>query len=204
MGCSSIAVRSTTASWTPVLFCVEKDVDRLVGYIKSSKSLRLVNWCGDPLDAVRPHLFADADLGGCVDTQRSTSGLHFVLRGPHTSFVIAGQSKRQPCVSHSTPEAEMYATAFALRNEGLPSTLIWDKLLPGFASICFHEDNQPMIRVLETGKNPTMRYLHRTHRMSVAWLHECFQRKDFELVHEDTSTMCADVYTKALNDAVNW
>ena len=61
-----------------------------------------------------------------------------------------------------------------------------------------------MIRVLETGKNPTMRYLHRTHRMSVAWLHECFQRKDFELVHEDTSTMCADIYTKAFNDAVKW
>ena len=40
--------------------------------------------------------------------------------------------------------------------------------------------------------------------MSVAWLHECFQRKDFELVHEDTSTMCADIYTKAFSDAVKW
>ena len=49
-----------------------------------------------------------------------------------------------------------------------------------------------------------MRYLHRTHRMSVAWLHECFQRKDFELVHEDTSTMCADIYTKAFSDATKW
>ena len=28
-----------------------------------------VSWyVGDSLDAVRPHLFADADLGGCVDT----------------------------------------------------------------------------------------------------------------------------------------
>ena len=39
----------------------------------------------------------------------------------------------------------------------------------------FFEDNQAMIRVIETGKNPTMRYLHRTHRVSVAWLHEVFQ-----------------------------
>ena len=43
--------------------------------------------------------------------------------------------------------------------------------------LLFHEDNQAMIRVVATGKNPTMRYLVRTHRVSVAWLHDVCQLK---------------------------
>jgi len=61
-----------------------------------------------------------------------------------------------------------------------------------------------MIRCVETGRNPTMRYLHRTHRCSVAWLHECFERNDMSLVYELTSLMCADIYTKAFTDASKW
>ena len=60
-----------------------------------------------------------------------------------------------------------------------------------------------MIRVLETGRNPTMRYLHRTHRVSVSRLHEAHQRKDFDLMYELTSRMCADIYTKVFTDAAN-
>ena len=49
-----------------------------------------------------------------------------------------------------------------------------------------------------------MRYLHRTHRISVTWLHECFQRTDFDLVYEETSKMCADIYTKGFTDSLKW
>ena len=61
-----------------------------------------------------------------------------------------------------------------------------------------------MIRCVETGRNPTMRYLGRTHRCSVAWLHERFSGKDISLVYELTSRMCADIYTKAFTDASKW
>jgi hypothetical protein len=86
-----------------------KDCDRrlyrLVCYIHTTKHLRMIGWVGDPFDQVRPHLFADADFAGCTRTQRSTSGVHLALRGPRTCFPLSGQSKRQSCVSHSTPEA---------------------------------------------------------------------------------------------------
>ena len=42
-----------------------------------------------------------------------------------------------------------------------------------------------------------MRYLHRTHRVSVARLHEAYARDDFQLLYEKTDRMCADIYTKA-------
>ena len=49
-----------------------------------------------------------------------------------------------------------------------------------------------------------MRYLHRTHRVSVSRLHEAYQRKDFDLVYELTTRMCADIYTKAFVDSGKW
>ena len=88
----------------------DRKLHRLVGYIQQSKSHRLIGWVGDELCCIQPHLYADADFAGCVETQRSTSGVHAILRGPNTSFPTAGASKRQGCVSHSTPEAELVAT----------------------------------------------------------------------------------------------
>ena len=61
-----------------------------------------------------------------------------------------------------------------------------------------------MIRVCETGRNPTMRYLQRTHRVSVAWLHERFSQDDIELFYEESSKMCGDIYTKGFTDVARW
>ena len=89
-----------------------------------------IGWVGDSLDCVQPHLFADTDFVGCVLTQRSTSGAHLTRRGPNTSFPIAGMSKRQGCVSHPTPEAELVSLDHALRVMGRPGLRIWDILAP--------------------------------------------------------------------------
>ena len=164
----------------------------------------MMGWVGDKPCCVQPHLFADADFAGCVLTQRSTSAVHLVIRGQHTSFPISGMSKRQGCVSHSTPEAEIVAAGYALRCCGIPCLDLWQTLLPHKPGLLFHEDNQAMIRVVETGRNPTMRYLHRTHRVSVGWLHERFGADDLDLVYELTTRMAADIYTKAFVDAGKW
>ena len=49
-----------------------------------------------------------------------------------------------------------------------------------------------------------MRYLGRTHGVSVSWLHEVCNRGDIELVYEESSRMCADIYTKAFTDVAKW
>eukprot|EP00972_Heterocapsa_arctica_P034855 5130931-Heterocapsa_arctica.AAC.1 len=61
-----------------------------------------------------------------------------------------------------------------------------------------------MIRVVETGRNPTMRYLLKTHGVSVAWLHEIFKNEFIELGYELSSRMCADIYTKGFTDGPKW
>ena len=126
------------------------------------------------------------------------------IRGPNSCFPISGQSKRQSCASHSTPEAEIVAGDFALRLCGLPALNLWHTLLPHKPPILFHKDNQTMINVVSTGRNPTMRYLRRTHRVSVSWLYERFKDDDIELVYEMSAKMAADIYTKAFTDGAKW
>ena len=93
-------------------------------------------------------------------------------------------------MSHSTPEAEIVAADLSLRHCGLPSFALWHTLLPHKPKLIFHEDSQAMIRVMETGRNPAMRYLSRTHRVSVAWLHETFSSEEIKLVYELFWKMC--------------
>ena len=146
------------------------------------------------------HLFADADFAGCSSTARSTSEVFLCVKGPDSFMGLTGLSKRQTCVSHSTPESEIVASDCALRLVGLPALQLWDALLPKKAHITFHEDNQAMIRVCETGRNPTMRHLGRTHRVDVAWLHERFSEPELTLVYEQTKQQAADIFTKAFTD----
>ena len=173
-------------------------------YINSSLHLRMVGWIGDPLNHLLPHLYADADLAGCVTTQRSTSGVFFSLRGPSSCWPISGYSKSQGCVSYSTPEAEIIAACFALRIVGLPAQALWEILLPHSPCIIFHEDNTACARIIETGRNPTMRYLARTHRISIAWLCEVCKQIGVNLVIEESSKMAGDIFTKGFTDPLKW
>ena len=93
---------------------------------------------------------------------------------------------------------------YALRHCGLPSITLWELLLPNFTTLVCHEDNQAMIRICETGRNPTMRYLSRTHGLCIAWLYERFQSSLLSLVYEESSKMAADIFTKAFTDKVKW
>ena len=68
-----------------------------------------------------------------------------------------------------------------------------------------------MIRVVQTGKNPTMRHLNRVHRISVAWLHEQLGNpggvtacSKTNLFYEKSDEMAADIYTKAFTCPFKW
>ena len=99
----------------------------------------------------------------------------------------------------------MVSGHFALRSVLMPGLDLWNALFPGGPRGVFHEDNQAMIRVCETGKNPTMRHLGRTHGVSVAWMHEQLSIHPFtDLIYTESHEMAADIYTKAFTDADRW
>ena len=113
--------------------------NRLIGYIQANLHLRMIGWIGDSREQLFPHVFADADVAGDMETQRSTSGFYSVVRGPNSSFPILAGSTRPTCASHSTPDAEMVAADFSLRTDGLPSLSLWRVLFPHQPPLLFHE-----------------------------------------------------------------
>ena len=90
----------------------------------------------------------------------------------------------------------------------IPALELWDVLGPQMKVPMFHEDNQAMILVVMSGRNPTMRHLGRVHRVSVQWLHERLgkhpDRDTTVLFYDDTHNMSADVYTKGFPNGDNW
>ncbi len=102
----------------------DDELYRLVCYINTTKRRKMIGWVADDIDDIQPHVFSDSDFAGTEGTQKSTSGVHLCLRGPHTSFPLSGQSKHQGCVSLSTTEAELVAGALALKSAGLPAIII--------------------------------------------------------------------------------
>ena len=131
-------------------------------YINSTYHLRLTGWVGDSPSDVAPHLFAGADFAGDSNSSRSCSGVHLCLLGPNTVYPLAGQCKKQGCVSHSTPEAEVVAADHAMRMYGLPCLDLWDKLLGRPAVLHFHEDNETAICAMRNGYSPALRHVKRT------------------------------------------
>ena len=82
---------------------------------------------------------------------------------------------------------------------------ICDLILPKQYKAYFHEDNTALIRVIRTGRNPTMRHLLRTHRVNIASLHEEFYKHEQCIfVYENSGTMAADIYTKSFTSPVKW
>ena len=189
--------------WTPLC---DRRLHKIMCYIQATKAYRMVGYVGDPMKDIEPHVYADADLAGCAATQRSTTGIQAQLEGPHTCFPICGISKRQGCVSSSTPEAEMVAGHHAFNKVIIPQLDLWQHLFGPTCKAVFHEDNESMIQVIRTGRNPTMRQLGRVHRVAIAVLHERLSGhgKDISLVHTASELMAADIYTKAFANPESW
>ena len=176
----------------------------LMCYVQSTKGKKLIGWVGNNIKELSVGIYADADYAGCGQSLRSTSGSHMMAFGSHTRFPLAGGSKRQGCVSHSTPEAEIVAADYALRTHAVPVISLWKTLVGSDPKIIFHDDNQGMIAIIRSGQNPTMRHLERTHGISIQWMHEIFQNDLIYLVYEVTSKMCAHIHTKAFKDHMTW
>ena len=176
----------------------------LMCYVNSTLSMKMIGWVGDDIKELSLALFADADFAGCAQSLRSTSGSHLNVQGKHTRFPLAGGSKRQGCVSHSTPEAEIVAADTALRTLGIPAISIWRIIANRYPQLLFHDDNQGMIGVVRSGRNPTMRHMERTHGISIASLHEHFNRDHFVLICEITAKMAADIHTKGFKNPMAW
>ena len=112
---------------------------------------------------------------------------------------------RSSLVSHSTPEAELVAANLAVRTEGLPALDLWTKVSGKQIILNLQEDNQAAIQIIRNGRNPTLRHVNRTHRVSADWLTEVFRKdKQTRLLYCKTEDQAADIFTKPFPSAAKW
>ena len=82
------------------------------------------------------------------------------------------------------------AACHALKSSGIPLQSILDQLNTAMGSECplfYHfVDNQAMIEVVRTGRNPTMRHLGRVHGVSIGFLHEQYRDKNMRMEYITT------------------
>ena len=123
--CATCKLASKVTKWTTAC---DKQLHRLVSYINSTLDIRSFTWVGNHPKDMNIVLYSDADFAGCKETLRSTTGAFLTIQATHTFAPLAAVSKKQTCVSHSTPEAELVAADHAVRAEGLPALPLWELL----------------------------------------------------------------------------
>ena len=178
---------------------------RLVCYINSSLDYKLKGHIGDNSENLNLTLYSDAGFAGCLDTAKSTAGVFIAPTGPNSFFLLNAISKKQSCVFHSTPEAEVFAADLAIRTEGLPAIQLWDMVLENPVRLLFRGDNQANVQIFKKEKDPTLRHLGRTHRVNVSWVCGAFKGlKEVELMYCKTDEMAADIFAKAVTNPITW
>ena len=165
---ATCALACRVTKWTKTC---DRRLHRLVCYILHSLDRKMIGWIADPVEDLTLALYSDADFAGDPDSMKSTSGVFLALIGPSSFVPLGAVSKKQTCVSHSTPEAELVAADLAVRAEGLPALTLWEVVWRSYAGVepgdksnmpeklRFREDNAAAIQILKSGKSPTLRHL---------------------------------------------
>ena len=196
----SMLARKMT-KWRPMQ---DMQLHRLVCYVKSTLSYRQYAWVGDSKEDLKLHLYTDADLASDPEDSISTSGAYFAIVGPRTHVPLGCRCRRQTAVSHSSTESEIVSADHGLKCIGLPALDLWELLLgrpPGQVGLQMFQDNDACCRICRSGKNPNMTHIGRTHRISIAWLHEQLKSNEVNMFRADSELMAADIFTKPFPDA---
>ena len=134
--------------------------------------------------------FSDADLGGDMDSNKSTSGYLMLYGGG----AISWRSKLQRCVSLSTTEAEYIALSEAGKEVLWIKTFFEDLGLEQQKYVLFC-DNQSAIQL---SKNPQFhtrtKHIHRRYH----WVRGAIEDKVFEIQKVHTNDNSSDMMTKSL------
>ena len=106
--------------------------------------------------------------------------------------------------SNSTVEAEIVAAYHAVRATGIPLLDSWEHIMGRKPDVYLFEDNQATLRIIQTGKYPTLRHVRRMHGVSISWLHDAFNAGHFKVFDCDTNYQAADIFTKHFTDVRKW
>jgi hypothetical protein len=144
--------------------------------------------------------YTDSDFGGCGITGKSTTGYCIFIEGPHgTKIPMEWGSKKQSSVAHSSTEAELAALCYSLNMAIIPVGMLAERVFNQRMQTTVLVDNNSLRHSVMNGYSCKLRYVSKTHNISIARCHEIFERNEFTLERVDTNDNIADLFTKPLD-----
>ena len=133
----------------------------------------------------------------------STSGGFLCLWGAHSFFPLGALAQKHTCQSLSTTEAETLSAVHGTKKLGYPALDFWEKVFGECIKIDMFQDNQATMRVLQTGKAPTLRHFPRAHGVSLKWIFSAV-KQHANLCDCNTDVMAADIFAKHFINEEKW
>jgi len=166
-------------------------VKHLLRYLRGTSNYKLTIYDPDRSPESSILCYADADLGGEIDTCKSTSGIVVYALG----ILVIWKSKKQTLVAQSTMQAEMIATAYSkVQVDWLQDVISEIGLSIGIAKQILN-DGLNCVTTLNSGNfQPESWHI----RLRFHSIHEAVAKRDLEIRHIPGTEMRADALTKSL------
>ena len=185
----------------------DRCLKQTMGYLQATRELVLVlpdeGLLADGFNRIL--CYSDADLAGCLHTGKSTTGFCTFLADLNgNKMLIDWGSKLQTGVASSTPDAELAAVQRCTCRSSLPVQILMEEIFGFECPISHFEDNQPSITSIKNGASQNLRYMKKTQRISIPFLHDIFEDGSNEIDFVATEENIADLFTKFLSVGVHW
>ena len=175
----------------------DRQILRLVSYIHHTRGVCMHSTVSGEGPA-EIHVFTDSDLASCPHTAKSTSGIVVQLVTGAGHFPVMWQSKKQTSVARSTPEAECIAMASALFGDVINLQTFLQGALRSPVPVKFYQDNQTVLKILETGYSAKLRHLPRVHKVNIASMSEIFEDPEYSAEYIRSNEQVANGLTKII------
>ena len=149
---------------------------------------------------------SDADHAGELTTGKSTSGFCCFIRDaadPQVSFLFDWGSKIQTAPAHSTPDAEVSAVDRVVCRALLPAQIFLEDIFNIEFPILNEVDNTSAIANIRDGQTNVLRYMKKTQRVSISFLHAVFSTGNNVLGYVQSWLNTADIFTKFLSASLH-
>ena len=177
---------------------------QLFGYLETTADWVLLLPQRNSFDLSTSYILSrsDADHAGELSTSKSTSGYCCFIAdvaNPGVKFLFDWGSKTQIATAPSTPDAETAAVHRVVCKSLLSAQIFLEELFHSEFPISHEVDNSAAIANVRDGCSNTLRYMKKTQRVSIPFLHGVFSLGNNMISFVPTLENTADIFTKFLN-----
>ncbi|CAK0852325.1 unnamed protein product [Prorocentrum cordatum] len=178
---------------------------RLYAYLKAAGPMALAaEMAPDDIFDLELLMWPDADWAGDSEHTKSAGGVLVELHSPTSGrrWPLSRAVCKHASTAGSTAEAETVALSHNTKHEGIPTQMLLERMLGIDIPLVVLVDNTQAISAVTKGYSKKLKFLERTHKVSIGFLHELVvERGAMILKHAPTATHRGDGFTKAMSPA---